>query len=154
MGQPTYNLKNIRKMITAAFDDGELQDLCFDTPAFRPVTEQFSTGMAKTDIVRRLIGFSERKGLMPELLAMVEEENPRQYAQFAGELVEGDTPTQVSGSISADEQLRTLIDSKTRQLFELQKQESVYGLATPPHIKIQIEDLEKEINQLKQQLKH
>jgi len=46
-----------------------------------------------------------------------------------------------------------LLQTKTRRLYKLQQQAAMYGISTPPEIQMQIEDLEVEIAELKQQLR-
>ena len=156
MGQTTYHLRNIRKLLTTAFTDEELRQLCYDEPPFRPVYEQFSAGMSKDQIIQRLIEYCERKGLMTNLLEIVEEEVPAIYNDFAGKLVSGggetSTAPQTVGRAEEIKQLQTLITTNTRRLYKLQQQAAAYGISTPPEIQLQIEDLEAEIAELKQQL--
>ena len=156
MGQTTYHLRNIRKLLTTAFTDDELRQLCYDEPPFRPVYEQFSAGMSKDQIIQRLIEYCERKGLMTNLLEIVEEEVPAIYNDFAGKLVSGggetSTAPQTVGRAEEIKQLQTLITTNTRRLYKLQQQAAAYGISTPPEIQLQIEDLEAEIAELKQQL--
>ena len=157
MGQPTYQLRNIRKLLTIAFSDEELRRLCYDESQFRPVYEQFSTGMSKNQMVQRLLEYCERKGLLGELLEIVEEEVPAAYNDFAGKLVSGgkeeaSTASQAIGRTEEIKQLQTLLTTKTRRLYKLQQQDALYGLSTPPEIQLQIEDLEAEIAELKQKL--
>jgi hypothetical protein len=157
MSQPTYNLRNIRKLLTIAFTDQELSNLCYETPEFRPVYEQFTTGMSKDQMIQRLIEYCERKVLMGQLLAIVEDEAPEQYAKFADSLIVGGKkaePTSSSSSMIPDqtEFLRKLIIEKTRYLQTLQLQAAKFGISAPPHIVLEIEDLEKEIAGLRQKL--
>jgi len=157
MGQSTYQLRNIRKLLTTAFSDEELRQLCYDESQFRPVYEQFSTGMGKNQMVQRLLEYCERKGLLGDLLAIVEEEVPSAYNDFASKLVSGDkieTPpaVQTMGRAEEVEQLRALLTTHTRRLYKLQQQAAAYGIAAPPEIQLQIEDLEVEIAELKQKL--
>jgi len=158
MGQPTYQLRNIRKLLTTAFSDEELRQLCYDESQFRPVYEQFVTGMSKNQMVQRLLEYCERKGLLDELLEIVEEETPAAYSNFAGKLVSGSTmessaaPQPVVGGDDV-KQLQTLLATHTRRLHLLQQQAAKYGLSTPPEVQMQIEDLEIEIAELKQQLR-
>ena len=49
--------------------------------------------------------------------------------------------------------LTGLLQTKTRRLYKLQQQAAMYGISTPPEIQMQIEDLEIEIAELKQQLR-
>ena len=45
-----------------------------------------------------------------------------------------------------------LIATKQRRLQKLQEQEAMMGINTPPHISIEIEDIEEEIAQLQAEL--
>ncbi len=68
----------------AAFSDEELMTFCYDN--FRPVYEEFTTGMSRTQKVQRLVEYCVRRGQMAELLARVERANPYQYGRFAERL--------------------------------------------------------------------
>ena len=68
----------------AAFSDEELTTFCYDN--FRPVYEEFATGMSRTQKVQMLVAYCERRGEMAELLARVERANPYQYARFKDRL--------------------------------------------------------------------
>ena len=84
-GQTTYNLIALRTLLIAAFTDADLHDFCYDRPLFRPVYEQFSRGMGKDEMIRRLIEYVETRDLFEELLAAVKEVNPRQYVNYEAE---------------------------------------------------------------------
>ena len=82
--QSTYNTAAVRELLMAAFSDEELTTFCFDN--FRPVYEEFATGMSRTQKVQMLVEYCERRGEMAELLARVERANPYQYARFKDRL--------------------------------------------------------------------
>jgi hypothetical protein len=159
-----YNLRSIRQLVTSAYNLEELRQLCYEVPEFRPVYDNFGEER-KDGLVRHLIEHCERKGYLDRLLAIIEEDVPEMYAEFAGKLNKGRTapsssatPRPVETVPDLDlqaveiEQTKKLIIQKTRQLHALQLKEATYGLATPPHVQIEIEDLEKEITELKQKL--
>jgi hypothetical protein len=156
MDQPTYNFRNIRKLLTAAFSDEELRQLCYDLPQFRPIYEkEFSTGMSKGKMIQQLLEYCDHKGLMAELLTVIREEVPDRYAEFAGKLRYGEAvgkPSAMRDPETAAKHIRNLVKQKTRRLHALQEQEALYGISTPPEIRIQIEDLEAEIVELKEKL--
>jgi hypothetical protein len=77
-GQDTAAL---RRLLTAAFDDGELTTLCFDH--FYPLYEQFSAGMSKEAKVRRLLDYCLRQEQVERLLTLLQARNPAQFARFA-----------------------------------------------------------------------
>lgn len=155
MTQSTYNIRQIRKLLTAAFSDAELRQICYDEPYFRPVYEQFSDGMGKDQVVQRVIEYAERKNLLGDLLAIVEEEAPAQYREFTGKLgpAAAGATAAASNANPALAQTRELLEMKQRHLHKLQMQKAAYGLSTPPHIEIEIEDLETDIANLRQLLK-
>jgi hypothetical protein len=151
MSQPVYNLKLIRKLMTDAFSDEELNQFCYDNAEFRPVAEQFSIGMSKTQKIQRLIEYCERKVLMARLLGLVKEEQPEQYALYENDLVSGGKKPEASPPPPNETDfLQKLINEKTRYLNTLQLQAAKYGISVPVHIAIEIEDLEKEISELRQ----
>lgn len=76
----------IRELLTAAFSDDELTTLCFDH--FRPVYQEFSTGMSLGQKIQRLLDYGERYQQVEKLLAIVRERNPAQYARFERRLIE------------------------------------------------------------------
>ncbi len=159
MSQPAYNIRAIRKLLTTAFaTDNDLRQFCTDFPELQSVTERFSSGMGKDQMIQRLIEFCESKVLTLRLLELVEEDNPTAYAQFKTEIF-GKTPVKpslppVDPNPVPDETefLQKMIAEKTRYLQTLQLQAARFGISVPVHIAIEIEDLEKEIARLKQQL--
>jgi len=79
-GRSEWNTAAIRELLTAAFDDEEIKTLCFDH--FRPVYEDFTSGMGKRDKIQRLVEHCVRHERMEELLALVKKGNLAQYARF------------------------------------------------------------------------
>jgi|WetSurMetagenome_2_1015567.scaffolds.fasta_scaffold70154_2 hypothetical protein len=82
--QPAINTAAVRELLMAAFSDEELTTFCYDN--FRPVYEEFATGMSRTQKVQMLVAYCERRGEMAGLLARVERANPYQYGRFAERL--------------------------------------------------------------------
>ncbi|MCA9734850.1 tetratricopeptide repeat protein [candidate division KSB1 bacterium] len=72
----------LRKLLVNAFSDEELTDLCFDY--FRPVYENFASGMSKGAKTRRLLDYCIRQDQIEILLELVEKQNPGQYNHFLG----------------------------------------------------------------------
>ena len=157
MDQPTYNFRNIRKLLAAAFSDDELRQLCYDVPEFRGVYEEFSAGLGKDQMIQKLIAYCDRKVIMGKLLTVIAEEASEQYTKFARDLIVGETGTElVSPPLEMPdevEQLKKLLVQKTRELYDLQNKAAQFGaLYTPSYISMQIEDLEKQIAELHQRL--
>ncbi|MCX6029944.1 MAG: SIR2 family protein [Chloroflexi bacterium] len=80
----SWNAAAIRDLLNAAFNDEELTTLCFDT--FRPVYEDFATGMSKGQKVQRLLDYCIRQEQVDDLLAAVQRANPRKYEQYERKL--------------------------------------------------------------------
>ena len=80
----SWNTAVVRELLSAAFNDQEVTTLCFDH--FRPVYEDFSSGMSKGDKVQRLLDYCERHDEVAQLVALVRDANPAQYARFAARL--------------------------------------------------------------------
>jgi outer membrane protein assembly factor BamB len=75
-----WNTAAIRDLLTAAFSDEELTTLCFDH--FRPVYQDFSTGMSKGQKIQLLLDHCIRLDRVAELLEYVKRRNPAQYDRF------------------------------------------------------------------------
>lgn len=149
MRQPTYNSGKIRELLNDAFTPDELRQLCYDE--FRPAYDKLAEKEGKSSIIQYLIEYCERKLQMEQLLAAVKKKAPEQYAQF---VAEQDTTGQEVAPPNEDTKfLQEMINLKTRSLNHLQLQAAKYGsLSVPAHIALEIEDLQKEIADLKQQL--
>jgi hypothetical protein len=78
-----WTTERIRELLAAAFSDDELTSLCFDH--FRPVYQDFSTGMSTGQKIQRLLEYCERHNRVDELLSMVQQRNPYQFARFQGQ---------------------------------------------------------------------
>ncbi|MCX6029372.1 MAG: hypothetical protein NT169_08720 [Chloroflexi bacterium] len=85
--RPTGSARNTaarRDLLNAAFNDDELMTFCYDY--FRPVYDDFASGMSKGQKIQRLLDFCERQEQVEHLLAVVRKANPKQYQRFAGQL--------------------------------------------------------------------
>jgi len=79
-----YDTAAIRDLLTAAFDDEALMNLCYDH--FHPVYESFATGMTKGQKTQALMDYCKRRNQFPALLDQVRAANPHQYAAFEARL--------------------------------------------------------------------
>lgn len=76
MKKPTN--AQIRQFITTYFNDAELIDFCFDY--FPEVKDDFGEGMTKSQKVRMLIGYCQRRDLETNLLINLRQERPQPFA--------------------------------------------------------------------------
>jgi tetratricopeptide (TPR) repeat protein len=83
-GAAGYNVAAIRELLEAAFTAEELARFCMDRPVFRPLLSQFGARLVLADMVQTTIVFCEKRVLLGELLAGVEEVNPAQYELSEG----------------------------------------------------------------------
>lgn len=75
----SYNLKNIRTLLSKGFTDKELRRLCYDNPKFRPVYDQLAQETGKADIIDRVIEYANQYMLIEMLLNLAKEHNPDRY---------------------------------------------------------------------------
>lgn len=73
---------DIRRLLTEAFSDEEVEALCFDH--FPAVQDEFSAGMSKPDKIQRLLGYCRRLNLAPQLMAAIQTARPAQYDKLFG----------------------------------------------------------------------
>jgi formylglycine-generating enzyme required for sulfatase activity len=68
---------DIRQFLIEAFNDDELTALCSDY--FRDVVNDFASGMTKGQKIQLLIGYCQRRDVIPSLLAAIQRARPEQY---------------------------------------------------------------------------
>lgn len=78
------DLATLRKFLIECYDDAELTRLCFDY--FHDVFQDFTADATKGQKALQVIGFCQRRGLMPDLLSILEEERPIPFANRFGSL--------------------------------------------------------------------
>jgi hypothetical protein len=59
----SYNLKNIRALLTKGFTVEELRRLCYDNQEFRPVYDQLAQNTGKAELIDKLIEYTDGKEL-------------------------------------------------------------------------------------------
>lgn len=77
-----YNFENIRTMLTKGFSDGELRDFCQDRAEFRPVYNNLTYSMNKTEIIRLIIDYAHKQILVEILLAWAKKHNLNGYLAY------------------------------------------------------------------------
>jgi hypothetical protein len=80
----SYNNAKIRRLLTEAFTDEDLNDFCMDY--FPRVFEQLSTGMSKSQKIQRLMEYCARRNQFSHLLALVKDSNANKYTEYENEL--------------------------------------------------------------------
>lgn len=78
----THTTAEIRRFLVDTFNDEELKILCFDY--FRDVSDEFTTGMTKGQMIQLLIERCVRREALANLEAALRAERPDQYRQRFG----------------------------------------------------------------------
>ena len=79
-----FNTAVIRELLSSGFNDEELKTLSYDH--FRPVYEEFTTGMTKGEMIQLLLDYAGRRDEIRSLLDTVRQANPSHYALFVDRL--------------------------------------------------------------------
>lgn len=143
-----YNPAEIRKLLQNALSEEEFMSLCYDY--FRPVYDQFSTGMSRLQKIQRLLEYCERQDKFDDLLAHVREYNPGQVEKFmesVGASAGPQTSQPAGGSAKDVSHIKSLLDIKQRRLKVLTEQKATMGPHTPAYITMEIDTLQAEITQ-------
>jgi hypothetical protein len=79
-----WNRGEIRKLVSEALSDSDLQNLCFDH--FEAVYEEFTSGQDKGSRILILVQYVFKQMLVPKLLGLIQIANPNVYAKFEPDL--------------------------------------------------------------------
>ena len=83
-----FNTAVIRDLLSSGFNDEELRTLSYDH--FRPVYEEFTTGMTKGEMIQLLLDYAGRRDAFARLLDVARQANPTHYALYADRLTTSD----------------------------------------------------------------
>lgn len=78
----SYNLKNIRTLLTEGFSPDELRYFSHDTPNFKAVYNELAQTTGKAEIAHRLLEYANQQGRIDELLAWAKEQNSLGYEKY------------------------------------------------------------------------
>lgn len=78
-GPPTYNRREIRRLLAEGLTDQAFHDLCSDY--FPAVAIQFTTGQTRGHRIELLLEWVRTRGQIEILLALLKAENPERYGQ-------------------------------------------------------------------------
>lgn len=87
----SYNLKNIRILLTKGFTDEELRRLCYDEPSFRSVYDQLARNSSKAEIIDRLLEHTDQMLQIEMLLALAKQHNPARYEKHQPYIINSST---------------------------------------------------------------
>jgi hypothetical protein len=99
----TYNLTNIRALLTQGFGPEDLRRLIYDTPDFRPVYNELAQNTGKAEIISKLMEYAEQNLKMDQLLALLQAHNPVRYEHhqpYSSEDSPASTPPDTSSTSS------------------------------------------------------
>ncbi len=158
MPSRSWNTAAIRDMLTAAFSDEGLTDLCFDY--FPAVYEDFGSGMSKRQKIQRLLEYCARHEQLDRLVSLVSDLNPAQYDRFRAELrsTAAERGAAVGGqdtpSPADREGLERVLRMARRSLAILEEQAAGFGaLHIPAHLQIELEEQRRKVADLERRLK-
>ncbi len=158
MPSRSWNTAAIRDMLTAAFSDEGLTDLCFDY--FPAVYEDFGSGMSKRQKIQRLLEYCARHEQLDRLVSLVSDLNPAQYARFRAELrsTAAERGVAIGGQDTppyADrEGLERALRMARRSLAILEEQAAGFGaLHIPAHLQIELEEQRRKVADMERRLK-
>ncbi|MBN1138213.1 MAG: hypothetical protein JXM73_16610, partial [Anaerolineae bacterium] len=114
-GAPAYNLAAIRQLLTAAFTPKELRRFCLDRSLLRPVVDRFGPDHGLDDMVDEVVAYCETELLWDDLLAIMAEAKPRQYARFEPQLRASQPPAAPSPPLSSPAAVATYLEVVRRQ---------------------------------------
>jgi hypothetical protein len=86
--RPKFNIGTLRKLITNAFDEMDLREICQDYPELNPVAERLTQGMDRRQMVDLLLDYGKRHELLHRLIQIVRERNPDKLQVYVGDLWE------------------------------------------------------------------
>jgi hypothetical protein len=87
-----YDISAVRNLMRASFTAQDLQRFCRDSPTFRPMLSHFALNPSLEDMIDVLVERSQRQDLLPELLAGIEQANPRQYDKHRAQIMSEGVP--------------------------------------------------------------
>jgi len=89
-----YDTEAIRELLTIAFGSEEFTQFCYDH--FREVSNDFDSGQPRGVKIQFLIDYCARYEQFEELLRLVKEKNPCQFARFSSQAYRTHLPTSES----------------------------------------------------------
>ena len=75
-----WDIGRVRDFLMQAFSDEELTTISYDH--FRPVSDNFTVGMSKTQKIQQLLDYCNRQDQLKALLEISKMQNPYQYQRF------------------------------------------------------------------------
>jgi hypothetical protein len=93
-----YDLENVRKLLIEGFNAEELRSLCFDKPALRPVYDNLSESVSKSELTRQIVDYANKKLVIEMVLDWARIHNPSGYEKYEPYKV---VDSQLSSSASA-----------------------------------------------------
>ena len=122
--------------LKANFNDSELRDICFELQ----IDYENLAGTNKADKARELMLYLDRRDRLLEILKICQQLRPNVT------WVSPDTPL-VNPNEDSDA-VQAQINGLSRRLNKLQEIKALKGIDTEPHYLIELEDIEKELNEL------
>lgn len=139
----------LRRILSERFSDGELRNLCFDLG----IDYESFPGNGKSDKARELVALSVRHHRIPELVAAIKDARPDLHEALPPTLLSAATLlTTRQRDTTEIARKRDLVYQHNRRLHVLELQAAQFGLHCPPHITLEIDDLNQKIAALEREI--
>jgi hypothetical protein len=140
---PPVSDQALRDFLIDYFDKDELNSLCFDLE----IDPGEVRGETRSTKAMELVLYCKRRGRSEDLKAACARLRPEQWSTtFAGRNAGPVQPPTEGGQndsrVAERESVRTMLEETKRRYYHLKKQEASYGISTPAHIALEIQDLE------------
>lgn len=86
-GIAQYNIAAIRNLIRDAFTAEDLKRFCKDRPLFSSIPDHFGSNFSLMQMIDVTVEQCEKRALLSDLLAAIQEANPRRYSRFERRLL-------------------------------------------------------------------
>jgi formylglycine-generating enzyme required for sulfatase activity len=103
-----YDLAAVRSLLREAFTADDLRRFCQDRPGFRFLVRHFGPKFSFEDMIEAVIEQCRVRAMLPDLLAALQDYNPRQYQAHADRLRPHKAPVQGATPLAARSELPPL----------------------------------------------
>jgi hypothetical protein len=147
LGTSTQSISPValRDFLVAHFNDNDLRDLCFEIG----IEDEDVPGDTRSAKAREIVRYCQRHTRLEDLKAACAQLRPKQWATAFPGAAPSAAPVQppAEGSqndnrVAEREAVHALLEQTKQRYYYLKGQEARYGINTPTHIALEIQDLE------------
>jgi hypothetical protein len=128
-----WNRGEIRKLVSEALSDSDLQNLCFDH--FEAVYDEFTSGQNRSSRILILVNYVFKQMEVDKLVEVVKDINPNMYTEFEPRLKKATAdPRQialnVAASLALEEKISGVVDQPEKDRLKAQLESCQEGIRT------------------------